>query len=135
MNILANILLLFIFIYLSTYIGVPGTSNNSYIRNKIFLFGGVFIFQLVINLIIKLQSDSDTKNEDIKYAVRDSVNTGILAIVGYSIYNDLSIMDKTKDKMLRLISNRHSNSVVISTIITSIIAISKTIELLVETIN
>jgi hypothetical protein len=135
MNILANILLLFIFVYLATYIGVPGTSKNSYIKNKIFLFGGIFIFQLVINLIIKLNNENGTKSDDVKQVVRDSVNSGILAIVGYSIYNDLTIMDKTKEKMIQYINNRHLNSVVLSMIITSIIAFSKTIELLVQSIN
>lgn len=135
MNILANILLLFIFVYLSTYIGVPGTSKNSYIKNKIFLFGGIFIFQLVINLIIKLSNNDETKSDDVKQVVRDSINTGILSVVGYSLYNDLSIMDKTKEKMSNFLNNRHLNSVVLSSIITSIIGFSKTIELLVQTIN
>lgn len=135
MNLLANILLLFIFVYLATYIGVPGTSKNSFIKNKVFLFGGIFIFQLVINLIIKLTNDNETKNDNVKQVVRDSVNTGILAVVGYSLYNDLSIMDNTKEKMNRFLNNRHLNSVVLSSIITFIIGFSKTIELLVQTIN
>ena len=43
-----------IYIYLSIIIGVPGTDKINLLKNKIILFTGIFIFELIINSFNKI---------------------------------------------------------------------------------
>ena len=95
MQLLSILLLQFIYIYLSLIIGVPGTDKINLLKNKIILFTGIFVFELVINSFGNKKND----NQNIFY---DSIFFSILSIVGYSFYIDLSIMDSTKQKFQKI---------------------------------
>jgi hypothetical protein len=121
MQLLSILLLQFIYIYLSIIIGVPGTDKINLLKNKIILFTGIFIFELIIN------SFSKNYNSNIFY---DSIFFAILSIVGYSFYIDLSIMDNTKLFFQRINSDINLNAITISLIISILILIFKTFKLL-----
>jgi hypothetical protein len=122
MQLLSVLLLQFIYIYLSIIIGVPGTDKINILKNKIILFTGIFIFELIINSF-----NNYKKNNNIFY---DSIFFSILSIVGYSFYIDLSIMDNTKDFFQKINSDFNLNAITISLIISILILIFKVLKLL-----
>ena len=122
MQLLSILLLQFIYIYLSIIIGVPGTDKINLLKNKIILFTGIFIFELIINSFNKSYN-----NNNIFY---DSIFFAILSIVGYSFYIDLSIMDNTKLLFQKINSDLNLNAITISLIISILILVFKTFKLL-----
>lgn len=124
MQLLSILLLQFIYIYLSIIIGVPGTDKINLLKNKIILFTGIFIFELIINSFNK-----NYNNNNIFY---DSIFFAILSIVGYSFYIDLSIMDNTKSLFQKINSDLNLNAITISLIISILILVFKTFKLLTQ---
>jgi|TARA_B100001093_G_scaffold248919_1_gene238332 hypothetical protein len=124
MQLLSILLLQFIYIYLSIIIGVPGTDKINLLKNKIILFSGIFIFELIINSFNK-----NYNNNNIFY---DSIFFAILSIVGYSFYIDLSIMDNTKSLFQKINSDLNLNAITISLIISILILVFKTFKLLTQ---
>ena len=122
MQLLSILLLQFIYIYLSIIIGVPGTDKINLLKNKIILFAGIFIFELIINSFNK-----NYNNNNIFY---DSIFFAILSIVGYSFYIDLSIMENTKSLFQKINSDLNLNAITISLIISILILVFKTFKLL-----
>jgi len=123
MQLLSILLLQFIYIYLSIIIGVPGTDNINVLKNKIMLFTGIFIFELIINSFNKKKNN----NQNI---FNDSIFFSILSIVGYSFYIDLSIMDNTKQIFQKINSDFNLNAITISLIISILILVFKVLKLL-----
>ena len=123
MQLLSILLLQFIYIYLSIIIGVPGTDKINLLKNKIILFTGIFIFELIINSFNKKYNT----NNNIFY---DSIFFAILSIVGYSFYIDLSIMDNTKSIFQKFNSDLNLNAIIISLIISILILVFKVFKLL-----
>lgn len=126
MQLLSILLLQFIYIYLSIIIGVPGTDKINLLKNKIILFTGIFVFELVINSFGNKKND----NQNIFY---DSIFFSILSIVGYSFYIDLSIMDSTKQLFQKINSDFNLNAITISLIVSILILIFKVLKLLTNT--
>jgi hypothetical protein len=126
MNILFNLIFMFIYIYVALIIGVPGATNNL-IQNKFLLFGGIFIYQLIINLITKLVRPR-FPNSSMSSIVKNSIFSSIMAIVGYSIYIDLLLMNVITD----MENNKFISSAIISLIITLIIGSTKIAELIIN---
>lgn len=123
MQILSILLLQFIYIYLSIIIGVPGSDKINVLKNKIILFTGIFIFELIINSFNKKKNN----NDNVFY---DSIFFAILSVVGYSFYIDLSIMDNTKQIFQKINSDFNLNAITISLIISTLILIFKILKLL-----
>ena len=126
MQLLSILLLQFIYIYLSIIIGVPGTDKINLLKNKIILFTGIFVFELVINSFGNKKND----NQNIFY---DSIFFSILSIVGYSFYIDLSIMDSTKQIFQKINSDFNLNAITIILIVSILILIFKVLKLLTNT--
>ena len=59
MQLLSILLLQFTYIYLSIIIGVPGTDKINLLKNKIILFTGIFIFELIINSFNKKYNNNN----------------------------------------------------------------------------
>lgn len=122
MQLLSILLLQFIYIYLSIIIGVPGTDEINIIKNKIILFTGIFIFELIIN--------SFNNKNNYNNLFNDSVFFAILSVVGYSFYIDLSIMNDTKEMFKKINSDFNLNAITISLIISILILIFKVFKVL-----
>ncbi len=122
MNIITNTLLLFVFIYISLIIGVPGLEHANLIKDKIFLFCGIFIFQLLLKSIYKMRNKC--KNIDIKSIIQESFFVAMLSVIGFSLYIDLLNMENTRPYIVSFIGNPNSHSFIISSIICSFILTS-----------
>tara|TARA_Y100000813_G_C23833677_1_gene198726 strand:- start:61 stop:489 length:429 start_codon:yes stop_codon:yes gene_type:complete len=114
MFIITNLFLQSIFISLSLIIGVPGIDSLNLLKNKLILFVGIFIFQILTKSISKISTRCKT---NIKYVIFDSFFIGLMSIIGYSIYIDLSIMNYSKSFMSMYTSNKLYNAITISVVI------------------
>ena len=115
MNIILNCLLIFIFIFVSIIIGIPGIESGNIIKNKIYLFGGLTLFQLILKSTYKIRNKCH--NMDLKNIVNDSLIIGIYGIIGYSIFIDLLNMESTRDTVLPYLKNANSHAFLIASII------------------
>mgnify|MGYP001196374485 CR=1 FL=1 len=127
MQILATTILQFIFIFISLLIGVPGTDKYNILKNKLILFCGIFIFQIIINSLNKIKTRCQARLQNI---INDSFFVSILSIIGYSIYTDLLIMDNTKNLVKPFLENKHLTAFLISSIIASFIFIIKILQII-----
>jgi hypothetical protein len=121
MNVITNSLLIFIFIFTSLIIGIPGLDNDNIFKNKIYLFAGLFIFQLLLKSIYKLKYKCS--NIDIKIIINESIMMGIYSVIGYSLYIDLLNMASTRNYIIPHLDNKHSQVFIISSIISVFIMI------------
>jgi len=115
MNIIINCLLIFIFIFVSIIIGIPGIESGNIIKNKIFLFGGLTMFELILKSTYKIRNKCT--NVNLKNIINDSLIIAIYGVIGYSIFIDLLNMQSTRDTILPYLKNTNSHAFVISTIV------------------
>lgn len=133
MNIIKNVLLIFIFLLVFIIIGIPGMESNNLINTKLYLFGGIMIFQLLLKSMYKLRYKCKIS---LKSILSDSIITGMSCVIGYSIFSDLITMENTKNIIIPYIENNtRSKAFVIATIITGFILCTKIIELIIWTKN
>lgn len=118
MYLLLNLILQLFFIYFAILIGIPGTSDNNILFNKLILFTGILIFQFFIKIIINMKRRCKIL---LKNIMVDSLLYGILAIIGYSFYLDLSLMDSTKEMFDNFNENIYLYPFIVSALITSLI--------------
>jgi len=132
MNIIINIFLLFIFIYGTTLIGIPGLMHDNLILNKLYIFIGIFLFQLIFDLI---ENTKNIKQKKLSEIIKDSVSIAIISVIGYSIYLDLLQMNSTHNIMSNITSTKYINSAILSGIISIFVFIIKIIELFIDESN
>ena len=118
MQLLTTTVLQFIFMFLALIIGVPGSSKNNLLKNKLLLFCGFFIFQIVINSVTNTQKNCNTNISNI---FNDSLFVALLSIIGYSIYIDLVTMKATQNLISPYLQNNHLSSLLITGIVVSFI--------------
>ena len=118
MQLLTTTVLQFIFMFLALLIGVPGSSENNLLKNKLLLFCGFFIFQIVINSVTNTQKNCNTNISNI---FNDSLFVALLSIIGYSIYIDLVTMKATQNLISPYLQNNHLSSLLITGIVVSFI--------------
>lgn len=127
MLLVSNLFLQCIFITTCLIVGIPGVDSLNLLKNKLILFIGIFMFQILIKSISKISSKCTT---NIKYVIFDSFFIGLLSIIGYSIYIDMSIMTYTKNFMSIYTSNKIYNAITISVIISLFIFVIKMFQIL-----
>jgi hypothetical protein len=132
MQILSNLILQFIFIYLSLLIGVPGTDNFNVVKNKLILFCGIFIFEILIKSVSRSRHQC---RSSIKHLITDSFFISTLSIVGYSLYIDMSLLESTKSIFFKSSNDPNLSSLIISAIICGLILFVRTIQLITRTNN
>ena len=118
MQLLTTTVLQFIFMFLSLIIGVPGSSENNLLKNKLLLFSGFFVFQIVANSIMNTKNRCAPKLSNI---FNDSFFVALLSIIGYSIYIDLVTMKSTQNLIFPYLQNNHLSSLLITGIVVSFI--------------
>ena len=119
-NFFLSIPLLFIIIYIVLYVGIFREPNNNLINNKIFVFLNIALLQLLVHIVNHIQSSCEIKISKIG---KSSIYTGILGVVGISIYADLIILKyiTTTNNLIRLS--------ILTFIIVSLITIEKVIKI------
>jgi|SaaInlStandDraft_6_1057023.scaffolds.fasta_scaffold41995_3 hypothetical protein len=129
MQVLSTLILQFIFIYLSLIIGVPGTDKYNIMKNKLILFSGIFIFQTLIKSISRVRIGCKVS---LKNILIDSFLVGLVSVVGYSFYIDLSLVNSTKSLYNQFSSNPQMSALAISGIITGFILAIRIVQILIQ---
>ena len=113
MNIFINILFLFIYLYSLFFFQIPNLSESNPIINKLFIFIAVFVFQFCLTLIEKIKLKCKIEMERI---VNECLIIGLLAVLGYSIYNDLTYLNIIDNSSL-MMQNKKINYLYVTLII------------------
>lgn len=129
MQVLSTLILQFIFIYLSLIIGVPGTDKYNIMKNKLILFSGIFIFQTLIKSISRVRIGCKVS---LKNILIDSFLVGLVSVVGYSFYIDLSLVNSTKSLYNQFSSNPQMSALAISGIITGFVLAIRIVQILIQ---
>jgi len=127
MQILSTTILQFIFIFLSLLIGVPGSDKYNILKNKLLLFCGIFIFQIIIISLNKVNTRCKVRIKDI---LNDAFFVSLLSIIGYSLYIDLLTMENTKKFIQPYLENNHMKSLLMSGVIVSFIFLIKLLQII-----
>lgn len=85
MHLVFNFIILFIFLYLMLYFGVPNIGNGHYVYHKVIIFLLIFIFQFILYII----SDFNDRKYTIREIATKTVLTSLACVIGYAIFNDL----------------------------------------------
>jgi len=85
---LGHMILVFAFMVVLISYNIPSIPRNDLIQFKIYLFIGIFLFEVLSGVLVKLYHREIVDTERI---VRSGIQSGLLGIVAYSVYNDLQI--------------------------------------------
>lgn len=80
-----ELVITFVFVFALLMLNFPQLQYDEVIKQKIYLFTSIFIFYCVGSICILLYQRQII---DIKKILKNSLQTGLLAVVGYSIYRD-----------------------------------------------
>ncbi len=131
MNSIAKLIIFFIAIFLGLLSGIFGKDYNNIIKNKLYLFTGVIIFQFILNLLVEYKN-KDKYDMNLNEIISESIEIATASVIGYSIYIDLLLMEGTKNKILPYIGTRSKNSFSISCIIIFFVSILTIIKSLIK---
>ena len=117
MNIFIHLVTLFIFVYILLMLNIPHIDSNNHIMMKLYIFAGIFIFELVVALITTMYRKCII---NIGKIFRNSLLAALIGVVAYSIYNDLVWKNSS-------LTAKHENAkirnLIITILITAFIAI------------
>lgn len=122
---IVNLGSLFITIYIPLLIGVSWISPNNLIWNKAVLFVGVFLVQLMMDLMNKIKDKCKVKLTEIIY---HSFHTASISVLGYSLYTDMLLMETTKEYLLLFGRSKQAKDFVLAAFITAFIAADKIVK-------
>lgn len=91
MHIIANILLLFVYIFGLFYFGLPNIFEITPIKNKLILFIAVFIGQFMLLTFSTIKAGEVVNMNSV---IIDSLFVAGAGVIGYSIYNDRYYLDR-----------------------------------------
>lgn len=128
MNVLINISLIFIFLITSFYFKYPDLTTNNYILHKLIIFATLYCFQFVIMLIDSVRKGCRVDVYDI---AKNSLETAIGGVLGYTVYTDLLLADVVK---LKGVSDNVKN-LNITIVVTLFITLMKVIRIIFEDKN
>lgn len=129
MHIVANIILIFLFLSIIFFFRFPNLNNGRLITHKFIIFITLFCFQFIILTLNKIRNKCVVDVQEIAY---DSLTVAVSGVVGYSLYNDINYggvtiryfrLDTTNPRMVYLN---------VSIIITLFIAFIKIIKLMIN---
>lgn len=118
MNVLLNFIIIFLFIVLVISMNIPNTDKSNYILNKVYLFLGITILQIIILLVDKMSNKCKTSNKEI---IREATRYGLLAVVGYSFYVDVIFSPTLSEKYAAYITVPKKNLFFLTIIISGFI--------------
>ena len=124
MNIIVHLIILFIFVFALLMLNIPHLESNQYIKQKLYIFFGIFLFDLLISIFVTIYRKCIV---DIGKVVRNSLLTALIGTIAYSIYNDLTW---SNSKFIPDPNNKVATNLTITIIITGFIAVSYFFEII-----
>jgi hypothetical protein len=123
MHLFIHLIILFIFVFVLLMLNIPQIAENSYIKMKLYIFVGIFIFEFIVTIIMTLYKKCII---DIGKIAKNSLQIALIAVVAYSICNDLEWNDNP------LIANHDltAKNLAITVVITAFIVFGYFIEMI-----
>lgn len=118
MNVLLNFIIIFLFIVLVISMNIPNTDKSNYMLNKLYLFLGITILQIIILLADKMSNKCKLTTKEI---IREATKYGLLAVVGYSLYVDIIFSPTLSEKYVGYITVPKKNLFFLTSIISGFI--------------
>lgn len=127
MNIFTDLLFLFLFLYSVLFFKIPDIENDNYINHKFILFLAIFVFSFTTQIIAKLRNNCAINHISL---ISKSLQIAVMAVIGYSLYVDLNIMEWSKDYVSSVINSKYSLYLTVSIIMIMFIAVIKIVQLI-----
>ena len=89
MYILIHFIILAIYVYSLLLLNFPKIRYDNFIMTKLYVFAGVFIFEVIIGIIRKIYNKCVV---DLGQICKESLQTALFAAIAYSVYTDLVLM-------------------------------------------
>lgn len=126
MRIILDPLFIFIFVFSLLFLKIINVDNDNYIGHKVMIFTAILIFDFGLQIIKRIRSNCIIKANKV---MDDSLKVAIIGTLGYSIFQDLLMMERTKESFAYLKDCHNNKSAVISGIIALVILIIKIFEM------
>lgn len=126
MNIVINLIVLFIFLNLMFFMEIPNLTVDDFIFHKIILFLMIGVFQFLQKVIMNMYARCII---DIKNLAEESLFDGGIAVIGYSLVLDLIHMSSTSYMVTPYVFNSLWKNVFVSLSIIVFMLLTKVIKL------
>jgi hypothetical protein len=126
MNPLVNIISYYIFLILLFWLRFPNLNTDDYLYHKIVLVFMSVSFQIVFRVIEKIRKKCLIDSNKLMI---EGLNYGMMALIGYSIYQDLMTMSATRTYLIVY----GSNPLIIALIITLFVSTIEILKLMTKT--
>jgi len=104
-------------------LNIPQIGDNNYIKMKLYIFTGIFIFEFMVTLITMIYKRCLI---NIGKIAQSSLQSALIAVVAYSIYNDLIWQS---NPLVAGHNDKNMQKLAITIIITAFIALGYFIEI------
>lgn len=102
MKLLLHIILIFVFVFSLLMINLPHLQSTDYLMTKMYLFIGVFIFEFIIGIIYQWRTNNVL---NVSTIVKNSLISSLLAVIGYSVYSDMTMITSNNYSFLQSDNN------------------------------
>ena len=92
MYFLLHFIILAIYVYVVLLMNFPNIRYDNFIMAKLYVFGSIFLFELIIGIIRKIYNRCTV---DLGQICKESLQTALFAAIAYSIYTDLVLMSNS----------------------------------------
>jgi len=114
-----NYIFLFICIFLSIYLDLNIIQKDDPIRNKLYLFIGVFLLETVILSINNTNStNSSEKNQN--FIINKALKNAMFSVIAYSIYLDLIFYPQFNSKIQNILVSENLKTIFVSFFISTL---------------
>jgi hypothetical protein len=130
MNAFVNIFFIFLFMFVILCFKMPNIDDGNYLLHKFIIFVALFGFQFIILVMSKIKNKCKIVLTDVALT---SIETAVIGVIGYSIYNDLQFMQISETLNLGdgfYMRDKKMQYLYITLIITVLLTFVNTIQLL-----
>lgn len=122
MYILIHFIILAIYVYVLLLLNFPKIRYDDFIMTKLYVFGGVFMFELIIGIVRKIYNRCVI---DLGQIAKESLQSALFAAIAYSVYTDLVL---TSNPYVSKYNTEMSERLARTVLITAFVMISYTLD-------
>jgi len=104
---------------------IPKLVKSNIIINKIYLFIGVSLLQIVVLLSNKINQKCKISTKNI---IKEATKIGLLTVIGYSFYVDILFSSQLREKYAKYIDVPNKNMFFVATLISGTAMVYKIID-------
>ena len=125
-----NVLIIFVFLIIYIYFNIININDDNILKNKLFLFIGLFICQVIILSINKIKNKCT--NITINDIIKDGSLTSLYGIIAYELYYDLINIEQINNSIGTLLNNNNIKISFMTFVISILIGFFKLCEFIIN---